>query len=279
MSCDNCGIQKIQNCTCKECSTSIDVDIDVTKNILVPVLASKLYNCIKYTRTDCNKNVVFKYNVQTNSEYKYSTNGKVKINSFSLDYDYIGLPFATINSSEVYINGEITRLTPLNLFQVSLQKASYYIFDEIYGKVNFCSCICNDNPVESQVVRLNQIRQVFVIDHLTITVNGCIDNVPFTAVSIFNDLFTTQALGFTAFDFINRICILGSLKSGYVSIKYNPMLCGSTICPVSSYFPSNDIANSSGYFYGLTNLLFSNTVDIKIENIEPMLLLTNNNKM
>lgn len=111
--------------------------------------------------------------------------------------------------------------------------------------------------------------------NLKIQVYGCIDDLPFSAITEFDILSTTQVLGFSYFNSNIKLCWPSVVSNGSIFLKYNPDLCANSICPITNYY-SSESPNSNGYFNAVTNLLFTNNIEVDILKTEPLALLTNN---
>lgn len=274
MNCNEENMISKLNCICESCTPVFDNIINNNQYKLTPVLLDRLYNCTCFVNYQYNRQSVFVFDV-AGSDYTYSNNGKVKINKISISYDNIGLPLSYNNSTKVYYNGELKEFTPVNPVVIYFQGVPLYLFNDLMKKINTPPiCSCNSETSDGILIKISQKNEIFVTSNLKIYVYGCIDELPFSAVSQFDIFSTSQALGFSSFNINSTLCWPSSLKNGSIFLRYNPVLCVDSICPISNYNlpPTSD---TSGYFYAVTNLFFTNNITIEILNNEPVPLLTN----
>lgn len=250
------------------CNQSQNNKITETDYKLRPVLIDKLFNCTSVIQNEFNSDTAFKFILINNNNYKYNNNSLVKIKRITISYDNIGFPYSTVNSPQTYVDGSLINFTPFNLIPVKFQNDIVYLYTELTHSIDLNKKCCNLTSNDGYIIRILHKNPLFQVSNLNIYAYGCIDDTPFTAISHFDGLVATDALGFGDYNISAPICWPNSRKSMDIILNYDTQLCLNNICPVSRYsMPTDQYPNGS--FFASIDLQLNINFEIDIKKKEP----------
>lgn len=255
----------------EDCAKVIKNEITQSDYKLKPVLIDKLYNCTSIIQNEFNSDTAFKFILINNNNYKYNNNSSVNIQRITISYDNIGFPYSTVNSPQVYVDGTMVDFIPFNLIPVKFQNNIIYLYTELVQSINLNKSCCNLTDNDGYMIRILHKNPLFQVSNLNVYAYGCIDDTPFTAISHFDGLVTTDALGFDDYSISAPICWPNSRKRMDVILNYDTQLCLNNICPVSRYNMSTD-QYPNGSFFASIDFQLTINFEINIKNREPAVL-------
>lgn len=212
----NSGSVSKVNCGCTPCDTPVIINQgDVSTQVLVPVLADVIQNCMcinKY-ETGYPTNLVF----QTNLLQDTSPSGPVCITGVNYSYDCVGVNSGSIDA---YIDSKSTTLTS-SVAACSCNGDDLY--NQFAGSIKTNSCCCNQTEQAYAMTKIVEKDIVFSVCNLSISITGTIGGTPFianligtgsveTPTSLDNPTLLSD-LGFpSSINFAGRLCLPTNTK-------------------------------------------------------------------
>lgn len=172
----NSGSVSKVNCGCTPCDTPVIINQgDVSTQVLVPVLADVIQNCMcinKY-ETAYPTNLVF----QTNLLEKDKPTGKICITGINYSYDCIGTEDECIHG---YVDSKSLALKATQTAcSCGFHKKNLY--NQFAGNTKTNSCCCNQVDQSYAMTKIVEKNVSFSVCNLNITITGTIGPTPFSA--------------------------------------------------------------------------------------------------
>lgn len=170
------------NYSCKDCETTNINKDNIRDSICIPLRLNKIIDSTEVCKHDVGINNRVEFIID-NENISYLSGDKICITNIGLNYDYLGLPYRVITSSQSYIGGELFNLTPEGLFNAGTSEKPYYLFNIMSKNIylnNDCMCRAKlDNS--NQLIRINEIGKYFEVFNMIIVVTGYIGCFKFSA--------------------------------------------------------------------------------------------------
>ena len=239
---NSASVSKI-NCGCTPCDTPVIINQgDVSTQVLVPVLADVIQNCMcinKY-ETGYPTNLVF----QTNLLQSTNPSGKVCITGVTYSYDCIGSQNTTISG---FVDSKSLTLTASQA-ACSCKSGSTTtpLYNQFAGSIKTNSCCCNQTEQAYAMTKIVEKGIAFSVCNLSISITGTIGGTPFTAnligtgsisspTSLGNPTLLSN-LGFPlSINFAGRLCLPTNTKLN-ISEEFDSCIIVDCIRPVESTY-------------------------------------------
>ena len=227
------------NCGCTPCDTPVIINQgDVSTQVLVPVLADVIQNCMcinKY-ETGYPTNLVF----QTNLLQEPSPSGKICITGVNYSYDCIG-------SEDITISGFVdSKSLTLTASQAACSCNGDDLYNQFAGSIKTNSCCCNQTEQAYAMTKIVEKGITFSVCNLSISITGTIGGTPFIAnligigsveapTSLRNPTLLRD-LGFPdSINFAGRLCLPTNTKIN-ISEEFDSCIIVDCIRPVNSTY-------------------------------------------
>ncbi|POO85007.1 MULTISPECIES: hypothetical protein [Clostridium] len=248
------------NCGCTPCDAPVIINQgDVSTQVLVPVLADVIQNCMcinKY-ETGYPVNWVFQTNILTST----SPSGPVCITGVNYSYDCVGV---NSNSIDAYIDSKSTTLTSS---VAACSCNSEYLYNQFTGSIKTNSCCCNQVEQAYALTKIVEKEVTFSVCNLKVSITGTIGSTAFTAnligtvnnnaITSFESPIELEDIGFpSSINFAGRLCLPTNTK---ITIKeeFDNCIIVDCIRPINTnYTPS--VTGS------LTYATFTTTADLSL---------------
>ena len=236
----NSGSVSKVNCGCTPCDTPVIINQgDVSTQVLVPVLADVIQNCMcinKY-ETGYPTNLVFQTNLLQNT----SPSGKICITG----YDCIGSQNTTISG---FVDSKSLTLTASQAACscTSGPTTTTPLYNQFAGSIKTNSCCCNQTEQAYAMTKIVEKGIAFSVCNLSISITGTIGGTPFIAnligtgsvespTSLDNPTLLSD-LGFPpSINFAGRLCLPTNTKLN-ISEEFDSCIIVDCIRPVNSTY-------------------------------------------
>lgn len=198
----NCSSTITQtNCGCTPCTAPVIVQGDLDNQVLVPVLADVIQNCICVSRCETGfpTNLLIETNLPLPTETTtgiVAPSGTICITNVSYSYSCIGVPGEagpgvpgpTLPTIDAFVGCSATTLTPVTPSCVCTDAAAAAatnttgLYNDFTGIARTASCCCNQVAQAYAQTKIVERDVEFSICNLNITVTGTIGGQEFTGV-------------------------------------------------------------------------------------------------
>ena len=236
------SVSKI-NCGCTPCDTPVIINQgDVSTQVLVPVLADVIQNCMcinKY-ETGYPTNLVFQTNLLQNT----NPSGKICITGVNYSYDCIGSENTTISG---FVDSKSLTLTASQAAcSCTSGNITTPLYNQFAGSIKTNSCCCNQTEQAYAMTKIVEKGIAFSVCNLSISITGTIGGTPFIANLIGTGSVESQTslgnptllsnLGFPlSINFAGRLCLPTNTKLN-ISEEFDSCIIVDCIRPINSTY-------------------------------------------